>query len=177
MLSQANWLVLKTTGWWLPLRQPDTIDRIDRRSELTLETIKNRNLGFRILHTFIGLSSMVGGQIIQKHFLTFWCHCSPKTWNSNFYQVCWSKITFFHFVLNEGLNECKHVRQIDNKSKSSMKLQNLYQIKSQHDGLRITIKKGTPKIISKSISTMPRECPVGYKNLICPRYHYYKISF
>ena len=56
MLSQANWLVLKTTGWWLPLRQPDTIDRIDRRSELTLETFKNRNLGCRILHTFIGLS-------------------------------------------------------------------------------------------------------------------------
>ena len=47
----------------------------------------------------------------------------------------------------------------------------------QYDGLRITIKKGTPKIISKSISTMPRECPVGYKNLICHRYHYYKISF
>ena len=48
---------------------------------------------------------------------------------------------------------------------------------AQYDGLRITIKKGTPKIISKSISTMPRECPVGYKNLICHRYHYYKISF
>ena len=35
---------------------PDMIDRIDRRSELTLETIKNRNLGCRVLHTFIGLS-------------------------------------------------------------------------------------------------------------------------
>ena len=37
-----------------------------------------------------------------------------------------SRIHFFHFVLNEGLNECRHVRQIDNQIKSSMKLPNFY---------------------------------------------------
>jgi hypothetical protein len=39
----------------------------------------------------------------------------------------------------------------------------------QHDGVRTTIKKGTPKILSKSISRMPMGSLVGQKNLICHR--------
>ena len=33
---------------------------------------------------------------------------------------------------------------------------------AQSDRVRITIKKGTPKIISKSIPSMPMECLVGH---------------
>ena len=40
---------------------------------------------------------------------------------------------------------------------------------AQHDGVRTTMKKGTTKILSKSISRMPMGSLVGQKNLICHR--------
>ena len=38
---------------------------------------------------------------------------------------------------------------------------------TQHDGVRTTMKKGTPKILSKSISKMPMSSLVGHQSLIC----------
>ena len=40
---------------------------------------------------------------------------------------------------------------------------------AQHDGVRTTMKKGTPKILWKSISRMPMGSLDGQKNLICHR--------
>ena len=48
-------------------------------------------------------------------------------------------------------------------SKTSRKLLMLQGIKSpQHDGVKTTMKKGTPKILSKSISRMPMGSLVGH---------------
>ena len=41
----------------------------------------------------------------------------------------------------------------------------------QGDRVKTTMKKSTPKIISKSVSRMPKKCLVGQKNLVCHSFH------
>ena len=54
--------------------------------------------------------------------------------------------------------------QVDLHSKPNIMVNGLNPVaaNTQHDGLKTTMKKGTPKILSKSISRMPMGSLVGH---------------
>ena len=78
--------------------------KIKTISELGPRCSQNQTISLVEVCCFYNQNS---AHIVSQFFKTIYFF-SPK--------ICWSKINFFHFVLNEGLNECKNVRLIENKS-------------------------------------------------------------
>ena len=70
---------------------------------------------------------------------------------------------FGHSIVRANLNKSEWL-VVTNTTKVSKYV-------PQNDGSRITTYK------KRFTQNLPWECPVGYKNLISPRYHHYKFSF